>query len=201
MTYNNLMQDIFADEMGDSFLQQYAKVWNYSNIILDNVLSKDESAWYDDTKTPVVETKNNMLMRSFERAVLEWREMDGHDRLWGNLHTVTFKHPLGSVAPFKWFVNEGPFPLGSDGKGVWKAQYHMLKKPFAAFGGPIFRKVDDLSALSRSIAVLAGGQSGHWFQPHYGDQIPLWMDGAMRPCLFTREQVKDDQVFVLKLIP
>ena len=46
--------------------------------------------------------------------------------------------------------------------------------------GPVFRMVIDLADPDRSMAVLAGGQSGHSASGHATDQLPLWIRSQER---------------------
>src|SRR6185436_14214157 len=42
---------------------------------------------------------------------------------WGELHTVTFRHPFGSRKPLGSVFNIGPFPLSGGGTTVDKTEY------------------------------------------------------------------------------
>ncbi len=201
LTYNNLLEDIFADELAPADFAEFAEVWGWLliNAAMDNLLQKEASPWFDNIKTQQIETKADILKQAFERAALEWQQLNPSKRTWSAHHTLMFKHLLGEAAPFSFMLNRGPFPVGGDGKTIWKTQYPLLKRPFEANAGPVFRQIINLSALSENMAVLAGGQSGHWFTPHYADQVAYWLDGALAPVYFTPEQVREEASQVLIL--
>ena len=49
-------------------------------------------------------------------------------------------------------------------------------KPFARTYGAGYRGIYDLSDPESSRFMIATGQSGHIFSPHYRDLAPLWND-------------------------
>ncbi len=50
-------------------------------------------------------------------------------------------------------------------------------QPFARTQGAGFRGIYDLSDADKSRFMIATGESGHIFSPHYRDLAPLWIDG------------------------
>lgn len=189
LTYERLLVDIFADEMGDSLFHQFADIWSFANVTLDRIMRQEESVWFDDVTTEAIETKQDIMRHAFAGAVAEWHTMDEDGRHWGAQHPLQFKHVLGLLPPVTWLLNRGPFPGPGDGKTVWKTEFTLLERPFASQIGPVFRKIDQPANRAASMCVLAGGQSGHWLQTHYADQLPLWLDGALRPCRITNDDL------------
>jgi acyl-homoserine lactone acylase PvdQ len=49
--------------------------------------------------------------------------------------------------------------------------------------------------------VVAGGQSGHPFDPHYDDQIPVFLAGALRSLYWSAEAIAEHTVSTLRLEP
>jgi len=49
--------------------------------------------------------------------------------------------------------------------------------------------------------VLAGGQSGNPFSPHYDDQLQLWLKGEAMVMPWSEESVQAATVATLRLTP
>ena len=58
-----------------------------------------------------------------------------------------------------------------------------------------------MSDFDASQTVIPTGQSGHPFNPHYDDQIELWLNGQYHPMRFSREAVEAAAVDHLILQP
>ncbi len=96
---------------------------------------------------------------------------------WGRLRPLRLLHPFGHLKSAAGIFNLGPVPLGGDANTVAQASVHPLN-PLANPGAiPNTRAVIDLGDLSASRFVLAGGQSGNPFSPHYGNLFELWRRG------------------------
>ena len=52
------------------------------------------------------------------------------------------------------------------------------------------RMIVDLSDFDASRWVIPTGQSGHPYNPHYDDQIDLWINGDYLPMLSSREAIE-----------
>ena len=59
----------------------------------------------------------------------------------------------------------------------------------------------DVGEWDRSVAVLAGGQSGNPLSPHYADQFEVWRRGEAVPLAFGEEAVAAATVSTLRLEP
>jgi penicillin amidase len=113
---------------------------------------------------------------------------------WGRLRPLRLLHPFGQRTGFASIFNLGPVPLGGDANTVAQASAHPLD-PLANPGAIAnTRAVVDLGDLAASRFVLAGGQSGNPFSPHYGDLFELWRRGEGVP-------IPGDPVATLRLEP
>jgi penicillin amidase len=110
---------------------------------------------------------------------------------WGNLHRLTYNHPLAAVdARFA----VGTFPTGGDpatlDTGGWDTAIGLLALPpdqLAAAGGARAAFAQDALASARviwdladpgdSLGVLSTGASGDPTSPHYADQAAQWRAG------------------------
>jgi penicillin amidase len=119
---------------------------------------------------------------------------------WGDLHMLTFAHPLG-VGPLGRLLNRGGFAVGGDAETV--AQSACSTGPsYAATGSTAsYRLIVDLADFDRTHAVLATGQSGHPGSCHYDDQMALWRSHRYHPVPFSRGAVLQSSASRLVLRP
>lgn len=149
-------------------------------------------------------SRDALMLQSLREAVefLRWQlgpEMD--DWRWGDLHQLTFAHPLGQIKPLDKLFNRGPCPIGGDETTVWAASayYHSLdSEPMV---GPVCRFVVDLGDLSRSRSLNVPGQSGQPGSRHYADRIQAWFEGDYYPLLYRRQDVVAQAEATLHLLP
>lgn len=100
-------------------------------------------------------------------------------------HRMRLQHPLGVVPVLRVVANARVFEVPGDPDTVWQQSgFENPGNPYAMVG-PSHRHVIDLSDFDRSLAVLAGGQSGHPASPHYLDQLELWRSGGARRAPWT----------------
>lgn len=124
---------------------------------------------------------------------------------WGRLHTANFEHPLGAVRGLRMLFNRGPIPVPGDGETPAQAAFIPMpssKSSFEARGWlPSYRQIIDLGDFDRSLMILAGGQSGSPFSPHYDDFIKPWSEGKLHPMLFSRNKIEEQLEGILELLP
>jgi len=66
---------------------------------------------------------------------------------------------------------------------------------------PSMRIVTDLSDFDASTWINLTGASGHAFDVHYVDQLPLWQHHETRPWPFSASAVRTSGTDVLRLSP
>jgi penicillin amidase len=145
------------------------------------------------------EIKNGMA-----RAISKVRRSRGPDAkewAWGEVRPLTLLHSLATQKPLDKIFNLGPFPWGGDGQTV--AQTARDLNDLSANPGTIanLRMVIDVGNWDENRFVLAGGQSGNPFSPHYADLLKLWQRGEGVPIAWSREAVAKAGVQRLRLTP
>lgn len=110
-----------------------------------------------------------------------------HPDAWGAIHAARWAHPLGAIPLMGSRLARGPIAMPGDHDTVWQASSYNNPNNDAAMVGPSVRFVIDLQDPDRSVAIMAGGVSGHPGSTHYDDQIEPWSKGMMRtaPCSRT----------------
>lgn len=118
---------------------------------------------------------------------------------WGDLHRVTFAHPLASVPALAPLLNVGPFTVDGSAVAVLATGFSHADG-FAVTSGPAWRQVVDLAdPAGNSWDVAAPGQSGHRLSPHYADQAGPWVRGEYGPMLMRPDDLAGAPV--LRLVP
>ncbi|MDH4068784.1 MAG: penicillin acylase family protein [Ignavibacteria bacterium] len=181
-TFVRLLTNLYGDELGPDLLHDFVMLGNIPIRVTQALVESGRSPWFDDTGTPEVENRKEILCRSLAEAVSLLTERFGPDTRfwrWGAMHELTLKHPFGLVSPLQSVFNVGPFPLGGGPTTLMSAEY-SFNEPFAVTVAGSFRMVYDFAVPEDLRVVLPSGQSGQAFHPNYSDQTPLWVNGAYR---------------------
>jgi len=96
-------------------------------------------------------------------------------RTWGEANTADFAHPLAAAVPqlARW-LNMPREPLAGD---------VYTPRVVSPRSGASERFVSSPGHDATAILHMPGGQSGHPFSPHYGDQQRAWVSGQPLPML------------------
>jgi len=204
---NNLFNDQLLSEELNEDVQAYGLDNDMRAVFL--LMQEPSDAWWDDATTEdVVETRDDILLRSFREGYAKTVSELGKDRekwRWGKLHTATFvSMPLGESGV--WFiermVNRGPFAASGSACTVNNTAWIAKEKEgFTVKFLPSMRMIVDFSDLTRSVTMHTTGQSGHPYSPHYKDMVDPWRNIEYHPMLWTRGQVEASAVERLILNP
>ena len=126
--------------------------------------------------------------------------LDPKNWAWGQLHRVSFIHPLGGVSPAAAVLfDRGPSPRPGDGSTV-DATY-FGGSSFDQLAGASYREVFDLSDWDKGVGISVPGQSGQPGSPHYDDLLPLWLQGQYFPLRYSKQAIDRETTDVLELKP
>ncbi len=170
------------------------------------MLDRADDAFWDDTRTPQRETRDDMLRRAMAMAYDELTRRLGPDVKawrWGDLHTLKLTNQtFGSsgVAPIEWLFNRGPFPVAGSDDAVNAAGWNV-QEDYSVGWLPSMRMIVDLSDPDRSQWINLTGASGHAFHDNYWDQAPLWASGRTVPMLAREESIRKASAHSLVLTP
>ncbi|MCX6008503.1 MAG: penicillin acylase family protein, partial [Chloroflexi bacterium] len=200
-----LVNDLFGDQLTEDIV-----VWGGDREMqaIFLLMDKPNNAWWDDITTKdVVETRDDILVRSFSEAYTNTVAALGKNHnnwRWGGLHKATFvSNPLGQsgISLIENIVNRGPFATSGSTGTVNQTVWFTNSGDFSVKWVPSMRMIVDLGDFSNSVAIHTTGQSGHPYSKHYDDMIELWRNIKYHPMLWTREQVEAAAVDKLILEP
>ncbi len=102
---------------------------------------------------------------------------DGGYWSWGEVRPLRFPHPFGGVKPLDRVFNLGPLPGVGDSGTVVQGTMDPTDPLANQISLPMVRAAFDVGRWDDCRFVLAGGQSGNPFSPHYADQLEPWRSG------------------------
>jgi penicillin amidase len=202
-TYRQLIVETLEDELGPELLAVYDTVAGMPLTTIERLLQRPASPWFDDIRTPHVESRDDIIRLAFRNAVHELEGRLGSDVRtwrWDRLHTVTFGHLFGADPTLAMIFNNGPYPVRGSHSSV-SVGYYAITQPYRMTVGPSTRQVYDLADVNNTRSVLPPGQSGQVFHEHFDDQIALWLSGASRIVPFDQTRVERTVTQRLRLEP
>jgi penicillin amidase len=202
LVWAHLVQNIWEEAPED--LRPGAGSWTM--VLVRNLLAQPASEWWDDTRTPDVETRDDILLRALQEGYAWLEKRYGKDMekwRWGKLHTSTFENQsLGQsgIGLIEKIFNRGPVAT-SGGSDIVNATGWELDEPAIVTWIPSERMILDLGDWQRSLSMHTTGQSGHPFHKHYGDMIIPWRDIAYHAMHWEKSAIQADAEGVLRLEP
>ncbi|WP_409029058.1 penicillin acylase family protein [Gracilimonas sediminicola] len=210
----NFTENTLKDDFGDV---AYSNFIHHENIPVRTMSSliDTESSFFDDLTTESVETKEDMVVKSMQDAILFLSDSLGSEPFewrWEQLHTLMLEPPLLSRAAedpespnaLKLIVDnvlsKGPYKVPSHGMSVNNGQYRW-NNAFEMILGPSIRRISDLFDMSRSKSILPTGQSGNPLSDHYGDQTDMWLDGQYRWLYQDSTLFEEADIRTMRLVP
>ena len=207
--YYNLLTQIYygsmKDEIGAEALHSILATSVPKNSV-NSFIKNDQSPWWDDVRTKdVKETRSLIFEKAAVKTLALLKETCGakpEDWVWGKIHTLKHKHPLGAVSLLDKFFSVGPFSVDG-GNEVLNNLHFQLDTTgyFHVDGGPALRKITDLSAIENGETVSPSGQSGNVMSQFYSDQAEMYATGEFRKMLMNRSEIEKASENKLVLSP
>ncbi len=199
-----LIESTFEPHLGNELYVKYrSNPWRTCNAIR-RLIQTSDTVFFDDPHTAEIESRDDMIVRTFMDAVEYLHELQGEDITqwqWGSVHTLTVEHPISrAVKQLGGLVNRGPFPFGGSVATVNPGAY-QLPHGQQVYAGSSMRFVYDMQNMHNAARIIPGGVSGNPLSPHYADQLPLWLEGTYRPFLLYRDEVEADDKYRMELAP
>ncbi|HYL88101.1 MAG TPA: penicillin acylase family protein [Burkholderiales bacterium] len=199
-----LARALYADELGPGF----RGAWRLRAVFVDDVLAdrNAESRWCDDVNTARLETCDEILSTSLEKALADLRQRYGNDPnqwKWGEAHEARLRHRPFSRSPWLRRYFDITVPSPGDGYTINRGDMDFSDEaePYANRHASSLRAIYDLSDPQASVFIQPGGQSGNPLSPHYRDLTPLWARGEYIPMVSDRAKLEAAGVHRLVLKP
>lgn len=195
-----LIAAIFGDEAAAAGLQGFAGRAE----LLRALRGSMADTWFDDVRTEPIEdrmaTVQKALDQAWAAAVDRWGEAPARWD-WSELHSLELQNPLGTVPLLGGWFNRGPIPLPGSATTIAAFGGRWQGERYPVLYGPSMRLISDLANPDGGLVVLPAGQSGHPADPHYDDQLPLYLRGELRPLHWTERAIIDATRATLVLQP
>jgi len=205
--YVKMLKNILQEKLGEKLFNDYLRAMGGSGdvhaIFLEGIMRDNNSAWFDDARTPTLETRDDVVARSLEDALVELSGKYGSDPnnwKWGDIHGTWFRHVLGGLPGLDAIFSRGPVPTPGSRYTVNVAAFDY-SKPYSVVAVPSYRQVIDWSNPDKSLVMHTTGQSGQVFNRHYDDMIISWLNVDFHAMLFKRDEVESDSHSLLVLKP
>ena len=138
----------------------------------DHLLGREDSPFWDDTRTPQKEDKAVILARSLAAAITAGDSLLGADHKawqWGKLHRYEWKNASGQTV-------RGPLAAGGDHTTLNTAAF-AWGEDFNTTLAPSMRLIVDFGQAEPLMGQNATGQSGNPASPNYLNSIDPWLKG------------------------
>ena len=191
-TYRHFAQRVFEDELGPNLAQQYLDDPYYWQERLARMVTDGAPDWFDDERTPGIETRDDLFREAAHAARAELEEQFGDDPAdwrWGRLHPVTFSNPLRSPAFADRCPGGGTYPERGSGETLRRSAYRM-SDPYDTTFHSSMHFVADFADADKVTARIPGGVSGRCSSPHLQDQLAPWLAGEAGSWWFSDHETR-----------
>lgn len=198
-----LADNTFRDDMGRELVEMYLDDYYLWLERFVELLKDEGSHWFDNRRTEEIETRDDVVVRSFTEAVDSLEKKLGGDMskwTWGRVHKLEIRHPLDKIFIVRKIFNLGPYPFPGDGESVNRGTF-AFNKPYDVTMTASIRHVMDFSHLGRSLGIHTTGQSANPTSDHYADFAEKWLDGDYVTMMMDREDFADGIEGYLRLDP
>jgi penicillin amidase len=190
--YQRLAYETFVDELGEELAKAYLKNWYVWQGRFDMLVTTPQSRWFDDSRTPAVETLPDLIVRAARVVRADLAARHGSDPKawrWGAEHRIRFDSPLRRTGFGRDFLGRAAQPFDGSGETVMRARFGFMGDHDVEFFGSM-RLVADLADDQKVMAVVSGGVVERQFHPHQKNQLDPWFAGELLPWWFERSAIE-----------
>lgn len=197
--YYNMLTQIYylsmKDEIGADALSSILATSVPKNSVT-TFIKNENSKWWDDVRTKdSQETRAIIFERAAQKTLALLKETCGENPegwVWGKIHTLKHKHPLGVVSLLDKFFSVGPFSVDGGNEVLNNLHFDLdTTGYFHVNGGPALRKITDFSNIEKGETVSPTGQSGNVMSPYYQDEAEMYATGKFRRMLMNRKEIEE----------
>jgi penicillin amidase len=194
-------RNLLSDELDDLFDQLYYMTAEY---YVYRILKTGPDEWVDNINTPEKETIDDIVMQSFKDCIRSLIKQYGKNQekwKWGNVHTITFMHPMGSVKILDLLFNLNSDEFGAGGSDHTVSPYFSFENVTKVTYGASERHIFNTGDWDKSLTVIPGGASGIPSSEFYLSQVRTFLDGKFYKDAFSENAVKVSTCYTLALKP
>ncbi len=199
--YRNALADLLLeDDMGEIYENFNGSVRDY---YLMKIITGQHELYIDDINTEEKESLNDILLRSFHRAIEKLKEEYSADTsgwIWGDIHKFTVMHPMGSVSILNslFGLNRGHYRVGGSNHTVSPYSYGP---DFVIDHGASQRHVYNTYDWDESYTIIPTGTSGVPSSEFYCSQTKTYCEDGFYKDHFTEKAVQEAAKYTLILKP
>lgn len=193
----------FSDDLPEDLLADYLEQPYYWQQRLVAWYEQGFSDWFDDTRTPEVESRDDIIRRAGELALAELNTDWGNDPKswrWGDAHTITFAHPFIPGERAANLIGGGTHPYSGSGETLMRALY-LFNKPYATKVNDSLRIIVDMADEDKIAFHFPGGVSERWFDPRNKNFLEAYLSGEKRYLWFSDAAIDENADSRLNLRP
>jgi len=210
---NTFGDDLTLNDIKDALIGYIEVVPRPLLYFLNGNLAPSGKDYIDNLDTPGIhETKEEILLKSLSDAIdyiknecgtrIACDPDDMNTWRWGLFHLKKFGHPLYDDFSGNAYENDGGFSVVDASDFGYMSGGDIHHAPFYQGGGPSMRHVVELvPGAVRARNALPGGESGIPGNPHFRDQLNMWLSNgetdvwnSTREVLFLRSDVEAHNV-------
>ena len=190
--YFELFKNAMKDELEAGKFESFMNTHLQKRFAAD-LFSDANSIWWDDINTQNKESREEILILSWDKALNALRIQLGDDPerwKWGGVHQLTHEHVMKDVPVLGSLLNVGPFEI-SGGNEVINNQLFKLDDSgvYSVNAGPSSRRIIDFSDIEQSLGMIPTGQSGNPWSPYYDNTKELFVENEFYTMLLNQEQI------------
>tara|TARA_R110002050_G_scaffold300722_2_gene471938 strand:- start:80050 stop:82434 length:2385 start_codon:yes stop_codon:yes gene_type:complete len=190
----HILEMTMQDEIGDRRFNAFLQTTVYLHTIGPLIRNKN-SVWWDDKKTDMLETREEIFNRAFSKSITELQAQLGNEITkwnWNKVHFIEHTHAIGRQEPMDKIFNVGPFPAGGGEEVINKIAFTPNPNGvYKSRSGPAMRILLDFSDIENSVSINPTGSSGNFMNPHYDDQAMMFVNGQFRKQKMVKTDILD----------
>jgi penicillin amidase len=194
-------RNLLSDDLGDFFNQLFYMTAEY---YVYRILKTGSDDLVDNINTPEKETVDDIVMQSFKDGIKLLSKQRGKNMKrwkWGDIHTITVKHPLGSVKILNSFYHLNSHKYGIGGSDHTVNPYFSFAPGFKVAHGASERHILNTSDWDESFTVIPGGDSGIPSSEFYLSQLKTYLGNEFYKDCFSDNAVRSSAKYTLILQP
>ena len=203
LTIYHVLKSVLEPKLGKDYFRIYMNNLDHWDFF-KNFIFKKVVPFQVDSLQINEKLRDKLICNGFVNAVNEIKDKLGEDINnwdWGNIHTITYEHPLGKLSPLNYIFNLGPFSIPGANNVINKSMSTPGNHDYKVSSLPSTRRLIDIGSPENSYSILPSGNSGNFWSNHYDDQLNLFLNGKYRKINFSKGQINSNLSHELLLIP